>query len=586
MTFKIQYKIGFVLLFAGIQTTFAQKKDENIGTEVVNVVKPYTPTISDAFKVKETPVLDDEETTKKEAIQYNIFSFPVASTFVPAKGKAAGVDKDQQERLYKNYATFGFGNYATLNGELFVTENVNDNSYVAGKFLHQSSLANIKNVPLNSTYFNTSLDLTYESKQDDFSWNADLGYQNQIYNWYGLPENFGSTLTADEKQTLINGIDPKHTYNNFYAAGKIKFDEGVFNQMNLKYNHFSDALGSAENRFYARPDFKLNLFNNEIKTNVLFDYVGGSFDKRYYDGTPTLLNYGFTNMGLNPNYVVNKDDLSVNVGVNLVYSIDNANSKNKFYFYPKVTASYKLVEGLMIAYAGLEGDLKQNSYRDFTNRNPFLSPTLNIMPTDGQYDFYAGMKGKLASYLGYNVRGSILSERNKALFKSNNYNEQTGNANYEYGNSMTVVYDNVKTFSFFGELKADFSENIAFAINGTFSSYTHDLQPEVWNLPTMKLESHLDVDFSKRWYANAHLFYVGSRKDSQVNTDLVLTTAPAVTTLSGYFDANAMVGYRHSDRLSGFLKFNNIANQNYRAWMNFPVQRFQVLLGANYKFDF
>jgi NAD-specific glutamate dehydrogenase len=55
MTFKTQYKIAFILLIAGLQTTFAQKMDENIGTEVVNVVKPYTPTISDAFKVKEIP---------------------------------------------------------------------------------------------------------------------------------------------------------------------------------------------------------------------------------------------------------------------------------------------------------------------------------------------------------------------------------------------------------------------------------------------------------------------------------------------------------------------------------------------------
>jgi hypothetical protein len=79
-------------LFA-IQISFSQKKDDNIGTEVVNVVKPYTPTISDAFKVKETPTLDDDDTTKKENIQYTIFSFPVASTFTPSKGKAANVDK-------------------------------------------------------------------------------------------------------------------------------------------------------------------------------------------------------------------------------------------------------------------------------------------------------------------------------------------------------------------------------------------------------------------------------------------------------------------------------------------------------------
>src|SRR6478672_8033527 len=122
MKFESKYII-VVLTVLGTQFSFSQKRDENIGTEVVNVVKPYTPTISDAFKVKETPVLDDEETNKKEEIRYNIFSFPVASTFVPSKGKAAVVDKEAQERLFKNYATFGLGSYASINTELFVTEN-------------------------------------------------------------------------------------------------------------------------------------------------------------------------------------------------------------------------------------------------------------------------------------------------------------------------------------------------------------------------------------------------------------------------------------------------------------------------------
>src|SRR4051812_42592489 len=106
MTTKIKYT-ALIALFVGTQFVSAQKKDENIGTEVVNVVKPYTPTISDAFKVKETPVLDDDETLKKEAITYNIFSFPVASTFTPAKGKAASVDAEEKERLFQNYLTLG-----------------------------------------------------------------------------------------------------------------------------------------------------------------------------------------------------------------------------------------------------------------------------------------------------------------------------------------------------------------------------------------------------------------------------------------------------------------------------------------------
>jgi len=114
-----QVKILIVALFI-TQISFSQKKDENIGTEVVNVVKPYTPTISDAFKVKETPTLDDEDTSKKEAIQYNIFSFPVASTFTPSKGRAASVDKSADEKIFSNYLTLGAGNYGTANVELLL----------------------------------------------------------------------------------------------------------------------------------------------------------------------------------------------------------------------------------------------------------------------------------------------------------------------------------------------------------------------------------------------------------------------------------------------------------------------------------
>ena len=132
-------KMGiFLLLFS--QFSFAQdKKDknDNIGTEVVNVVKPYTPTISDAFKVKEVPVITNDENAKKESVKYSILPFPVASTFSPSKGNAQGVEKAKQERLFKNYATFGIGNYGALNAELYVNEDLNNNEYVSGMFRHQ-----------------------------------------------------------------------------------------------------------------------------------------------------------------------------------------------------------------------------------------------------------------------------------------------------------------------------------------------------------------------------------------------------------------------------------------------------------------
>ncbi|MFV8364846.1 TonB-dependent receptor [Flavobacterium sp. XS1P27] len=572
-----------VLFFFVFQSSFAQKK-EQIGTETVNVVKPYTPKISDAFKVKEIPELDEEGNAKKETIKYTIFSFPVASTFTPSKGKAEGVEKEKQAHLFKNYATFGVGNYGTFIGELFVNHDINNTDYVGGMFRHHSSEGGIQNVALEDGFYDTSLDLMYGSNQKDVSWNLDLGYQNQIYNWYGLPENFGSTLTPQDRVALINGINPQQTYGTISLGGNVAFNESILNKASLKYNHFSDASGSSENRFYAKPTVEFDVMESAVKTNIIVDYVGGSFKKNYSNTNTERVKYGFTNFGIAPSFVMQEDDWTLNIGAGLFYSLDNVNSNNKFLVYPQFNASYKVVGDLMIFYAGAEGNLEQNSYMDFVNENPFLSPTLNIAPTDKQYDVFAGLKGKLTNNVSYNVKASYVNERNKALFRSNDYNENTSNDDYAYGNSFQVVYDDMKTLSFYGELKADFSEDVSFGINGTFSSYTNDFQQEAWNLPTIKLNSNLDFNITEKWFAGANVFYVGERKDFQINTDFAANAAPV--TLKSYFDVNANVGFKYSDRLTAFGRANNITNNAYQKWLNYPVQGFQVILGVNYKFDF
>ena len=229
-----KYIIIGVIAFA-TQFSFAQVKDENIGSEVVNIVKPYTPTISDAFKVKETPVIEDEDNTQKEVITYNIFSFPVASTFTPAKGKAADVDKAEKVKLYNNYATLGFGNYPTINAELFITENLSRTSYIGGMLRHLSSQGGIKDVVLDDKYYNTSLDITYGVRERDMNWNIDLGVKNQIYNWYGLPiEN----IFYD--QAAIDGIDSSQTYNTIVLGGKVEFKKSFFKDASMQFKRFSD----------------------------------------------------------------------------------------------------------------------------------------------------------------------------------------------------------------------------------------------------------------------------------------------------------------------------------------------------------
>lgn len=568
------------------QFTFGQVKDENIGSEVVNIVKPYTPTISDAFKVKETPAIEDEDNTQKETITYNIFSFPVASTFTPAKGKAADVDKAEKVKLYNNYATLGFGNYPTINAELFITESLNRNSYIGGMLRHLSSQGGIKDVVLDDKYYNTSLDVTYGVRERDMNWNIDLGVKNQIYNWYGLPveNNFFD-------QTTIDAIDPSQSYNTIVLGGKVEFKKSIFKDASMQFKRFSDKLGSGENRFFVKPSFDVEAFDQKIKADVIVDYVGGSFEKTYDDSGS--IDYSNVLFGAKPSILYQKDDLSVQIGAGVFYTTAKINgvSDSKLFVYPNVKASYRIVGDILVGYAGAEGGLTQNSYADFVEQNSFVSPTLFIAPTDNKFDIYAGLKGKLANSVAFNIRGSLKNEDNKALFVSNEY--ILGNTNtegYAYGNSFNVVYDNVKTISFFGELKADFSKNVIFGINGTYNNFTSDVQAEAWNLPQLKVGTTLDFNLTEKWYAGTNVFFVGERKDVvTVQDDLLInpgTFTQQEVTLDSYFDLNAHIGYKYNARLTAFLKGNNLANQQYNRWANFPVQGIQIMLGANYKFDF
>jgi len=584
MKINCHNKIIILLVLFVVQISFAQvKKEETIGTETVNVVKPYSPTISDAFKVKETPSLDDSGNQPKETIKYSILSVPVASTFTPSKGKAEGVEKSKREKLFNNYATLGLGNYGTLNAELFVNQDLGNNDYVAGMFRHHSSQGGIKDVDLNDEFYDTALNIAYGVNNRDMAWNIDLGYQNQVYNWYGLPAEFGATLAGQTRDDLIRGINPNHSYNTISLGGNIEFNEGIFSKISTKFTHFSDSFSSSENRFYVKPSFKVQVMDQSINTNIIVDHVSGSFEHNYARDNTSPLKYSLTNFGIEPSFVILENDWTLELGAGLFYGLDSENSGNKFYIYPKVNASYKLVGDLMIFYTGVNGGLEQNSYADFVNDNPFLSPTLNMRPTNNQYTVFAGLKGKLANNINYNVTGSYLNEKDKALYKGNDYTEDFSNQNYAFGNSFGVVYDDVRTFRFYGELKADFSRNVSFGINGTFNSYKYD-GIEAWNLPSMKLSSNLDVNITKQWYAGLNVFYVGERKDMQSNLDL--GTDPVITTLKSYFDANAHLGYKYNERLTCFLKLNNIGNQAYEKWLNYPVQGFQVLVGANYKFDF
>jgi len=563
--------------------SFAQAQDkDNLGTEVVNVVKPYTPEIGDAFKIKATPALNDSVNTAKKKVTYGIFSVPVASTFAPAKGKATAVKKAKPIKLYDNYVTLGFGTYTSALAELYTNFEIDRNSNFGIYLNHNSSQGGIEDVVLDDKFYDTDLNLNYSSRTNNFNWRTDLDLGHQLYNWYGLDAQVAQT------QSIVQFIDPSHSFYNAGLSGSIEFNEGFFEGASAEIGYFGDSFESSEIRAVVAPDFMVPIAKQKLSLDLKLDYVNGNFDRNFNNSES--LEYSHLILGANPSIQILKEDLTLDLGVNVAADFDPNASKTDVKVYPSVRASYRLVDEYFIIYGGLEGNLKQNTYQDLATENPFISPTLDtISPTDQKFDLYAGIKGKLSSAMSYNLRASYLSQDNRLLIKNNPRSADAANASaaegYQFGNSFGIVNDDLRTLSLFGELNFDVNSNLKMRVNGEVFSYETELSEEAWNLPDFKASFFADYQIDKNWFAGITLFYVGERKDQEsVMTSTVQNTL-AVETLESYFDANAHVGYRFNDQLSFFARVNNALGNNYERYINYPVQGIQGMAGATYRFD-
>lgn len=428
----------------------------------------------------------------------------------------------------------------------------------------------------------------YLKKERDFTWKVGGNVERQKYNWYGLPSiNFDAQSIA--------AIQEEQNYGFYELEGEVLFKDSYFNDIKSSLSFFDDAFGSQEIHFSLKPNFKLPLdklnrkWRKNIALNTKIEYLQGEFEQNYANANN--IKYSFLNVGLNPVYRFQSKDLSVKLGAKMYLAMEFENDLTDFLIYPDVQVTFPIVSDLATVYLGANGDVHTNSFRSFSQENPFVSPTLNMTQTNEQYNLFGGINGKFSSVVSYDIKASYKSEEDRPLFiRNNSKSDGVFNASapallgYEHGNSFNVFYDDISTFSLFAEMEIDLAKHFTIGGNLQVNSYTTTNQQEAWNLPNLEgaIFGKYKID---RWYATANVFFVGERKDL-LYTGTFPSTISGTQTLGTYVDVNLNGGYHFNDFFSGFIKVNNILGTDYQRYANFNVQGFQILGGITYKFDF
>jgi len=554
------------------------------------VVREYTPTVSDAFKVNQMPVVDDSVSMRPN-FNYRILSTSVITDYAPTLITPAKIQTERQQALMKSFVKGGVGNYQTVIGEVGYNILESEPFLLGLNIGHTSSFGKLKlendetvDAPFHDTWANAG----FKHFFDDKTLSVDLNFMHNMYRYYGMqtldsetpyylpgiamPVE-GNLLEPNDKQRLSAFDLFVGLKNNISDDRKTSFNTG------FGFSTFGNLTGVKQN------GFKLSGGLKHPVNNLLFglDAKVESYKTSVPDSIGPM--YSFTKRNLTfiqaaPSVHFTFDQLALKVGMMIGGQIDSEG--DQFFVAPDILARLTVVEGIVSLYGGLNGAMNINDYRTALYDNPFLSADANVRSSLYGLNLFAGIDGNFSSSTSFSV-GLEYSFFNDEHFYVNQYYadqplESSVPSNLHYSNLFRPVYDDGSLLKVKGELLYRPKKEMELLLHGTYFGWNLDTQAAAWHKPEFEIGLKGTFAFNDYINFNGSIGYLGERKAFDVYAD------NQQKVLDGVFDLNLGADYRFSKQWTFWTNLNNIAASRYYKWNGYPSQRFNVQAGIIYSF--
>jgi len=558
ITSVICHLIFFILLLCA-SDLFGQKilKDT-----MLNVVKSFQPTIADAYKINDMPVVKDT-VPPPPALNYAINSKKVFTPFNVEPLKSAKMVGEPLTKLYSSFVKIGAGNYNTPYAEVFYN-NLRSKDMSYGVHLkHFSSKATSEGYGFSGLSDN-QIELYGKKFLHKHTLSGNLDYNRNLVHYYGYdtsvvhPDN--NNATKQYYSRIGGNVALQSHYTDSIHANYI---------FKLKYYNLTDNYKSSENNLRAEGDFSGYYEKQLVHIPMLVDYYANKADTNKNNSTI---------VALNP--YINSSGEKWNTRIGMGIAIDaQQNSNSRFLFYPNIDFNYNVVENIIVPYAGITGGLKKNSLNTLSLENPFIVPAVAMKNTSTKWELYVGMKGSISKAVSYHARTSFSKINDMPFFVNDNSGMLKSGFN--------TVYDDVSLWNVHGELQYQHTEKIKFIAKGDYNKYgmTNELEP--WHKPLWQATLSANYNLKNKIVINADVFAYGKRfsySPLQGQGTGITVTSTAINEMKAIVDANLGLEYRYSKKLSAFLNLNNLGFARYYFWNNYPTYKFNFLMGVSMVF--
>jgi len=560
--------------------SIAAQENESIGIQEVLVVKSYTPSLSDAFKIKSSPVFPDSLAIFNKNVEYVIKAVPVVSTFEPNKASPL---KLQQRKSMTPYNTLFSGGLGNKNQLYFNVSSVIelDRTQRFGVLLYRDGFGrNVNNTLLNSNQNHSHFGLNHNFRSYDYNANTQLQYTTNNNNYFGL-------YNINWDDLIVGTINPEIKRNFFKFRTQWNWYDSVLRGITFQADLNSDNLNSTEQQLALESDFEVELGRGKIKVDVQIKGLNTGFDTSFFEKNIEEYTQGLGTLDLY--WQNNRNALKFKIGAGATYVTGVDQISSPFMYYPKVELFYQKLGNSISPFLKAEGGVHLNAYKNLAESNPYLAPTTPLLPTFNQYNARLGIRSSLASVLNFEIGLWYDQIENFSYFERLPFDVQNQNLGYRFSNSFQSQYANTDLYGFNATIRIDLAKNNFVRFETFYRFFEVDGGQTLWNTPALEMNWESQFKWNDRvvFSLNGNLY--GDRK-AAVRTIFLeqdLTNAQiSVENLPLFIRSTAHVTYKISEQFDVFVKGRFNTKGMHGRWAFYPEPPLLLLGGMTYKFDF
>lgn len=528
-------------------------QQDTIRTENIEIVKEYTPFVEDGNKETFQPVLPEIQPAQKGNLNYNLPSEFVETQYEPDELQPLPFTDLDEKSVRSVYVKGGYGTNENPLLKFALNALENDNYTVGARGGFHALSGDLIEQEMSETHLEV----------------------------FGTKEITGATLNAS--------IGYERLSNQLFGFDQALFEPTANVDLQKRYN-IVDANFGLES---ASTDLWSIRHNTQINGHILNENLAGfdenqigietTISKRLFEGLDAKLLAGIAtrnskNESITTNGLEEQNETLVNItpifeptvnGIKLALGASiNNDDANDTRIFPHINVEIPLSNDTYTFFAGWTGRTIMNSYRELQGINPWLGDQVFTRNYTKEIRTPVGIRGNVNEQFSFSASVSQEVSRNAILWTNT---DQANQAAFQSNSFFQPRFEERLT-TWKPEVNGNFQlgESVGIVADIAYNIYDTE-QFEVTYLPELEAELDLQVKPIEQLTINGGI---------QALTGIESVSLDGVTEdLDNIFNANLGAAFDLNDQFAIFLDANNLTNNQFERWRNYPVVGTNILGG-------